>query len=166
MCISRTLVSACLLLTAASALNLGLYKNERCTGEVAKRTDSKPSDGCQSAIFANFGAIMNSWEKDDDNDFMFVSYSDDNCCHQAMVEQISWDDLVCQPVKGARSYRIVNVTDPDMGKDDEIYACEDPDVQLQVQDLHELADEELADDELDYPIREEAAAEAESAAEA
>lgn len=119
----RKLCSAYLLLTTAGALSLGLYKNERCTGEVERRTDSKPSDGCQSAIFANFDAITNSWEKDDDNNFMFISYSDDNCCHGTMVEQISWDDAVCQPVKAARSYRIVTVDDPDMGKDGEIYAC-------------------------------------------
>lgn len=121
---SQTLLSASLLLaTTANALSIGLYKNDKCTGQVEKRTDSKPSDGCHSAIFANFGAIMNTWENDDDNNYMFVTYSDDTCCHSAMVEQISWDDGVCQSVQAARSYRIVNVDDPDTGRDGEIYTC-------------------------------------------
>ena len=83
-----------------------------------------PQDGCQSAIFANYDAIINTWDSVNDNNYMFVSYADDHCCHNAMVEQISWDDSVCQPVKTARSYKIVHVAEPDKGKTGEIYTCE------------------------------------------
>ena len=112
-----------LLATTATAFRLNLYSNGQCTGKVETRADAKPGDGCQSAIFSNFDGIMITWDNDNDNRYMFTSYSDDNCCHDAMVEQISWDDDVCQQVIKARSYRVVEIEKPDDGKPGEIYAC-------------------------------------------
>lgn len=120
---NQHLLSVSLLFATASALEINLYGNGQCTGRVAVTSEAKPADGCQTALLSNYGGIINNWSGDDDNNYMFVSYSDDNCCHNNMVEQISWDDGVCQKVQQARSYRIVNVDEPDKGKDGQIYSC-------------------------------------------
>ncbi|PVI06153.1 hypothetical protein DM02DRAFT_36258 [Periconia macrospinosa] len=132
-----TLVLSVLTLTT-TALDLTFYEKESfaespedpqrgvittCTGKTKKPGELTPSSGCQK-LPDGFWGLTVEWQKPEDNDLMVVTSESDKCCFGAGGERYAWSDG-CYGIhlNMVKSYRIINISEPLVGKKGENYTC-------------------------------------------
>ncbi|KAF2261259.1 hypothetical protein CC78DRAFT_535803 [Lojkania enalia] len=114
-------------LFAASALtfNITLHQNTACEGTVKVFDNLKLEDGCQKveAVNSQAGGISVQWTETLDNELSIAFFSNENCCNGGPSGSRGWGVDECTSLGDVLSFRIMDGSDINKGKEGEKYEC-------------------------------------------
>lgn len=112
------------------AFNVTLHENTYCEGTLKVYEDIKVEDGCQKveAVNSQSGGITVQWTDKKDNDLSVAFFDNDNCCNGGPEGSRGWGVDDCTSMNTAASFRVMDPSDINKGKEGENYECrENPD---------------------------------------
>lgn len=111
-----------MLLSRTMAYDLVFSSSNKCTG-LHERAKTNVIDGCIKIPGGAFTSAMSTWESETDNDLLIAFYSHQDCCHQTMLDTVTWTDGCYKLPDGATAWRVVNPEKPEEGKTGQDYVC-------------------------------------------